>query len=274
MIYVFVNRGTLGLSGTARLALLAGVLLGTGRMSAAWAVPPLVAGDVPTADKGHLEVYLGGKYHENGGIEREIPFLELVYGVTGRQEITCEAPYVSVTMPGGQGARGVGDAVPGTKVVIVRETDEAPGIAASFEVKLANGNVSRGLGSGAVDYDALLRFQKSWGWFTGIWNLGYTIVGEHTLGGAQGPTRTVLHGAFAQMYDVAPRTRLLTEVYAENSEEPGGPTRTAGDVGFAYRVWPWLQVHGTIGRSLRSGDEGGPGLRAYAGVKLEFPLDN
>lgn len=74
-------------------------------------MPPLVAGDVPTADKGHVEWYLGSRYQKSGGIEREAPFSELVYGLSGRQEITFEIPYLFL-----DGEHGFGDAVVGTKL--------------------------------------------------------------------------------------------------------------------------------------------------------------
>src|SRR5437868_15324470 len=105
------------------------------------AVPPLVAGDVPTADKGHVELYAGMRYEDGaGGAERQVPSDELVYGVSNRQELTLELPYLSLTPSDGAPARGFGDATLGTKVLLLREAPRLPGVAASFEAKLDNGN--------------------------------------------------------------------------------------------------------------------------------------
>jgi hypothetical protein len=108
------------------------------------AVQPLVTGDVPTADKNHVEIYLGVRYQQTDGIERQLPFAEIVYGLTERQEITFEISHLSV-----DGQHGFGDAVLGTKYLILNETDQRPGIAGSFELKLDNGDASKGLGTGS-----------------------------------------------------------------------------------------------------------------------------
>ena len=47
-----------------------------------WAIPPLVSGDVPTADHGTYELFLGYVLKDDGVLtEEEIPFWELVYGL-------------------------------------------------------------------------------------------------------------------------------------------------------------------------------------------------
>jgi Putative MetA-pathway of phenol degradation len=219
------------------------------------AVPPLVAGDVPTADEHHVEVYVGARYQNTDSIERQLPFTEIVYGLTERQEITIEIPYLSV-----DGQHGFGDAVLGTKYLILRETDQRPGIAGSFELKLENGDPSRGLGTGALEYDLRLRAQKTFGWFTGLVNAGYTITDR----------RNVVFLAFAQEYRVSAKLALLSELYWRDSAESGEPNRFAGDVGFKYHLVRHLDVHAAVGKSLRSANHGGPVLRVYAGIKLDL----
>ena len=85
-----------------------------GRMDA---VPPLVSGDVPTADKGIFEWYVGTRYQSEGGsVNRQIPFTELVCGISDRQEITFEIPLLSQ-----QGEHGFGDITLGTKYMFLKE---------------------------------------------------------------------------------------------------------------------------------------------------------
>src|SRR6187551_742492 len=128
-----------------------------------FAPPPMVTGDVPTADKQSFEWYVGARYQESesGNPSRLLPFTELVYGLTERMELTFETAGLSVNHE-----YGLSDSVVGTKYVFLKEAERRSGIAGSFELKLPTGDESRGLGSGELDYDLRLRTQKTWGWFT------------------------------------------------------------------------------------------------------------
>ncbi len=232
----------------------------------AHAIPPLVTGDVPVADKAHIELYMGYRYQKTDSIERQTPFTEIVYGLSGTQEITFEIPYLSV-----DGSQGFGDAVAGTKYLFIEEKGDRPGVAGSFEVKLDNGNREKGLGTGALESELRLRAQKTKKWFTGIVNLGYTFVGEPEVNGSRVEKRNVLFSSFAQEYEISPTTKLLSEVYYKTSDEPDGPFRLAADIGFKKRISENFSVHSSIGKSLREANRGGPGLRLYAGFKYEFP---
>jgi hypothetical protein len=73
------------------------VLLLLTSASRLFAPPPMITGDVPTADKGRFELYAGLRYQENeaGVPARQLPFTELVYGISDRQELTFEIAYLS-----------------------------------------------------------------------------------------------------------------------------------------------------------------------------------
>src|SRR5437867_4048622 len=77
-----------------------------------FAPPPLVTGDVPTADMETFEWYVGARYQESGSgdPERLLPASELVYGLTERQELTFEIAGLSQDHE-----YGINDAVIGTK---------------------------------------------------------------------------------------------------------------------------------------------------------------
>ena len=230
------------------------------------AVPPLVSGDVPTADKGTFELYPRVRYQSEGGsVNRQFPIAEVVYGLTDRQEVTFEISFLSQ-----QGEHGFGDIVLGTKYNFVKETATRPGVSCTFELKLNNASASRGLGSGALDYDIRFPFQKTWGWFTALGNVGYTIVGEPKSGGVTQPRRNVWFASFVQQYRVSDKTRLLSEIYLETSDERGQPNRFAADVGFEREIAHNLTFQAAVGRSLREGARGGPDLRVYAGLHWVF----
>jgi len=247
--------------------LLATLLVVIGVAPHCFAPPPLVTGDVPTADKGLFEWYVGGRYQESesGSPARPLPFTELVYGISDRQELTFEIAGLSR-----EHHYGINDAVVGTKYVLLRETSQLPGIAGSFELKLPTGDESRGLGSGEFDYDLRLRGQKTWGWFTAIGNVGYTFVTDPDFGGVRQSAENVWLLTLGQEYQVAKRTKLLSELYFVSREEPGGANRLAANVGFKHKLRENLTVHAAVGKSVREANRGGPDLRVYAGFKWEF----
>jgi hypothetical protein len=232
-----------------------------------FAPPPLVTGDVPTADKGTFEWYLGALRDADGASKQELflPYSELVYGLSSRQEINFVVAGLHADHE-----YGVNDAVIGTKFVFLQETARRPGIAGSFELKLPTGNESRGLGSGEFDYNLLLRSQKTWGPFTAIVNGGYTFVTPPPSGGEPDMTENVWLLSFAQGWQLAKRTQLLSEIYFESRGERGEPDRVAANLGFSHELSENLVFHSAIGRSLRQDARGGPDLRAYAGIKWDF----
>jgi hypothetical protein len=230
------------------------------------AVPPLVSGDVPTADKESFELYVGVTYESDGDSRsRQFPADELVYGISDRQEITFEMPYLSQ-----DSQHGFGDVILGTKYMILKESKTLPGIAPTFEWKLRNASTQRGLGTGAYDYDLRVPIQKTWNRFTALANIGYTIIGEPHLNGVTEKRKNVWFASFAQEYEITKKTKLLSELYFETSDEPGKSNRLAADVGFEHKVREDFKLIGSIGKSLREGNKGGPELRVYVGFEWDF----
>lgn len=234
---------------------------------AARAAPPLLIGDAPTADRGQIELYAGAAWQKSGAGELALPGVELVIGVSGWQELTVEAPLLLV-----EGQRGLGDLVLGTKVRLVEEAAGRPGLAASLEWKLANGDRAAGLGSGAMEAELRLRVQKTWDRVTLIGNAGYTLVGEPEEAGVRLPRRnTGLLGLGAEVV-LREGVRLVGDAFWRSADVAGDPARVAGDLGLKLQVAPGLALHGAVGRSLRPDQLGGPALRLYGGLKWEFAL--
>ncbi len=230
------------------------------------APPPLVTGDVPTADKGTFEWYVGGLYQDSGSsISRAVPFTELVYGLTERWEVSAEAMGLSKS-----GEYGLGDMVLGTKYVVLPENEQRPGVALSFETALPTGDEDKGLGAGAPEYEVRFRAQKTFGWFTPIVNIGCIFVEEPTINGVTESRENAWRASFAQEWQVAKNTKLLSDIYGKTSDEPGGEDRFAAQIGFKHKLSEKLQLHGAIGKSLRKDEAGGPELRAYLGVRYNF----
>jgi hypothetical protein len=246
----------------ANCALLCAVMWAGSRRSEA--VPPLVSSDVPTVEKGEFELYLGVQYESNpGSITRSLPTMELNYGISDRQELTLQLPWLSES-----GQHGIGDLVLETKYVFLQETKTGPGIAGSFGLKVPTASSSRGLGTGAFDEELLLRIQKNWGWFTALGNAGYTFLGDPKNGENQ--RDGVWFVSLAQSYQVTAKTLLFTEFYAEANEEQGAPYRLAATFGFDQEIVKDFSMQASVGRTLRDTREGGPDLRVYVGFHWIF----
>jgi len=254
------NRSTLS-----QHASMLGTLLLLGSTVKSPAPPPLVTGDVPTADKGAFEWYVGLAYEDGGAIERALPHTELVYGLTTDWEFSIETDFLST-----QGNHGFGDVGLGTKYCLLTETDQRPGISVAAGVGLPTGNEDKGLGAGAADFSLEARMQKTFGFFTPMLNLGYVWQQEPTIGGVHQDRRDYLTAAFGQAWQLTEHAYLLSEIYGREKDEPGGEYEVAAQVGFKYEFSESFQVHGAVGRSLRNHAKGGPDLRVYLGCEISF----
>ena len=230
------------------------------------AIPPLVSGDVPTAPDGTYELFVGYVFRESEQITvSAVPFWELVYGLTKRQELTIEWPLIRLEGPD-RSTLGLSDVVLGTKVRFLGKPEKDTGWSASLEVKLPTGDTSRGLSSGKTDVNLRTRF----GWEIGseviYFNLGYTWIGEPE--GVQVDNVWFYSGVWD--HPVRKNLRLLVEIYGATSDDPDGPSLLAATIGTKWRVFPKQQFQFSIGRSLRSDAGGGPRLRLYLGWRWDF----
>ena len=230
------------------------------------AIPPLVSGDVSTAPRGTSEFYVGYVFRDNGEVEtQEVPFWELVYGLSERQEVTIEAPVVMRVDANGS-TSGLGDAVIGTKLRLHGRPADDAGLSVSLEIKLPTGDEDRGLGSGATDVDLRVRWGRQIRSEIVYVNLGHTWVGERD-GDFLNDT-----WFYATVWDhpLGRALRLLTEIYGSTADDPDAQNRLAASAGIKWKYRPAQQFQFSAGRSLRDGAEGGPRLRLYTGWRRDF----
>ena len=229
------------------------------------AAPPLVTGDVPTADKGRFEWNVGYQATKTSGTEQQWPASELIYGVTDRLEINAVTPFIA------NGAtHGVGDITLGTKAILVPESEGLPGIAGSYEIKLDNGDANKGIGTGGVEHEWRIRSQKSFSWFTPMVNVAYAVIPDVTIGGTRRERRNVWSANFAQEWKIAKKTALLSEVYWNTSDTKGEPGVLAWNAGVRHELKENLALQAAVGRTLREHGTGSPDLRLYFGVRWQF----
>lgn len=236
-----------------------------GSIIASPAPPPLITGDVPTADKGTVEWYLGFAYEDAGVIERALPHTELVYGLATNWEVSIETDFLSI-----QGEHGFGDVGLETKYCVLTENEVRPGVSFAAGVGLPTGDKDKGLGAGAAEFSLEGRLQKSFGFFTPMLNLGYDWQNEPKIGGVRQARRDYLTAAFGQAWQLTERAYLLTEIYGRGKDEPSGDYEIAAQIGFKYECSETFQIHSAVGRSLRDHAKGGPDLRVYVGCEISF----
>lgn len=125
--------------------------------------PPLITDDPGTVDKGHLEINSGiTAEHTISESLFEFPFIDINYGVSGRQHINFEVPLVSRYGNGTGKQKGIGKAGIGTKFRFVDQ--DKTGIAISthpaFSFVLSNQAVDKGVIDKGLEFFIPLEFQK------------------------------------------------------------------------------------------------------------------
>jgi hypothetical protein len=233
--------------------------------SALSAAPPLITGDVPTADPGTIEIYLGVRYQDTGSIHRQLPHVELVYGLTERWEISTDLNYLS-----SNGAHGFDDIAVGTKLMLAPDLATRPGLALSYEFKGDNGDAGQGLGSGGFEHDLRVRVQKSYGSHVLLLNVGRVLVLDATISGVRRSRQDIWRASVADEWALTKSTKALAEIYWRESDEPGGRHRLGWNAGFKHKLRDDFSVHAAVGGSFREGSVGGPHFRGYFGFKYEF----
>lgn len=238
--------------------------------ASAWAVPPLVVGDVEPAEPGQMELYLGQRTQTKANGDDKIKnHMELVYGIRPGQEISLDLPYITKESDG-LDSSGIGDIAIGTKIQYAKETARRPAMGASLEIKLANGSEEKGLGSGEVDYDLRWRAEKWFGKNDTILNIGHIFVGDPTEGGVKTNLPNVTYWALAVRRPVSDSLRLLAEVYGNTPEEYGGQDMVGFNVGFSYRDKSGRRWHAAWGQGLDGPSRQELRTRLYFGTKWTY----
>lgn len=137
-----------------------------------FAASPLVTDDFSTVDPGEYELVFGQ------GIEitkLEKQGTNYYFGIIRRGlfdniDLGIEVPY-STNPP-----VGIEDLILRAKYNLIKE-GENDGLSIRADIKLANADSSSGLGSGYLDYGAIVIYSKAFGDFRTHYNLGYTFVG-------------------------------------------------------------------------------------------------
>ena len=98
------------------------------------------------------------------------------------------------------------------------------------------------------------------------------MVQDVNVGGVRQPRQNVLLANFEQKWQVARKTKLLSEINWKTSDTAGEPEGLAWNVGFEQKLRDGLFLHGAVGSSFREHNQGDPDLRVYLGLEYDFDL--
>jgi len=141
--------------------------------SAAFAARPLVTDDYGTLDPGAYEFEAGYNLisPKAGGGDSQGLVCQLKRGFFPGFDLGLELPYNTSAVS------GLADAVLHAKLRL-KDFSEEEGVTARLDIKLTNGDVVTGLGSGFTDYGLLLILSKELAGIKSHINAGYTVVGD------------------------------------------------------------------------------------------------
>ncbi|MFA4905274.1 MAG: transporter [Candidatus Margulisiibacteriota bacterium] len=152
----------------------------TGFILSAWlmslpalAYRPFGTEDAGVAGRGVAQLELSWDYLKWRDQKRENVFLMVpIFGLTDRIELSAEIPYLFHNLPEGSDHQGGGD------INLVGKYQFKPDLALKGVAKMANGDVSYGLGSGDWDYSLIGVTTRILPAFALNAQLGYTWVGK------------------------------------------------------------------------------------------------
>src|SRR5581483_8997399 len=140
-----------------------------------WAGPPFETDDPEPTELHHWEIYLGTTAVQTpGDLTGAAPFLACSYGALAdtqlsfSHQLSFNASHAGTTV-------GYGDISLSLKYRFWHEEKGTPQAAVFPQINIPTGDVSKGLGSGQVQFFLPLWFQKSWGPWTSFGGGGYWI---------------------------------------------------------------------------------------------------
>jgi hypothetical protein len=185
---------------------------------------PTIANSAEFQKPGILQIEYGydGFYHSDQFRSQHSGPLVLQFAAHERVLFEYEMDsFISKKFPDGNRETDVGDARVGAQIVALKETENVPGIAFAYNVKLPLASSRRMLGTGKVDHRLVLLMSKKYGNLDVNFNGAYLNVGRQMglrerASGAQ--------GAINANYQFENNFGLIGELSAqsEDSEQPKG----------------------------------------------------
>jgi len=211
--------------------------------SPAWCGPPFVTDDPEPVDYKHFETYLASEQSGTIGGHTTTNLLEVNYGALPDLQLSFTLPYV-INSPAAQATQqGMGDIVLGAKYRFQQETADRPMMSVYPVVIAKNGNATKGLGNGGMQYFLPVWIQKSWdNWHTfgggGYWINRANGVGSHWYFG------------WALMNDVTEHLSLGGEAYHATDQRPLENSSNGFNLGGIYKFDAHNRILFSAGRAV------------------------
>ncbi len=220
---------------------------------AGFAYRPFATEDAGVAGKGVFQLESSLDYLDwRAGDAEFVLLLVPVYGVTRSLELSLETPYMIHRSGSGADHRGLGDATVVGKLLLLGGGDAHASVALKGAVKTASGDVSVGLGTGAVDYTLAAAFSNNVGGASSHAMLAYSVVGDE---GDQG-ARDVYSYGIATGTPLGKATHLVLEVAGNRHPDRGAKQDpVAALVGMTRSVTDWLTLDAASRIGLTSSAE-------------------
>ena len=117
----------------------------------AYAGRPLATDDAGVVDKGHFEMEAGLEYANQ--TDKEVGLsLVIKRGMLDNLDLGIEIPYTFIDFAEGATSDGFGDINLSAKLNLLKEQDNLPAMAVSFQLKTDSGNDDKSLGTGKREY--------------------------------------------------------------------------------------------------------------------------
>lgn len=229
----------------------------------AYAGRPLATDDAGVVDKGHFEMEAGLEYANQ--TDKEVGLsLVIKRGMLDNLDLGIEIPYTFIDFAEGATSDGFGDINLSAKLNLLKEQDNLPAMAVSFQLKTDSGNDDKSLGTGKREYAVNYIASKSIAESSLHVNLGYTLkddLPEQNL-------RDVITYGLAVEYPLADRLNLVGEISGENERRGNfDDNPLSGLIGLNYSLSEAMVCDLGCGFEI---SEASPDFKVTAGLTFSF----
>lgn len=234
----------------------------------AFAYRPFSTEDAGVAGKKVFQAEFGIDYLKWNGDKEFVFSVVPIYGVTENIELSLEIPYMIHKNKDSQ-TRGIGDINVVLKYNIFKynifkEKEIIPAITLKGVVKLDNGDLNKGLGSGDVDYSLFVVGTKNIKNLTFHGHIGYTWIGKNK----DNNLRDIFLYAIAIDYSFNEKINLVAELSGNAHPDKNATTNPLNaTIGLIYKLTDKIFLDGALRQGLTSST---PDLSTTLGLSITF----
>lgn len=228
---------------------------------------PLNTNEATLLEKGKFAIASGVEFLRQPNYDKELNWTtDLECGIYDNLELDVEIPYSYIDFKDNDRkcSNGLGDVKVWLGFNPIKENGTCPVMTAAFCIKTESGNWKDDLGTGGTDYQVVFLLSKTFGGFSTLLNLGYTVTGDSP----EKSYRDTFSYNIALKYVPVKNWTIVGEIYGQTNSDKDA----AGDLwdmlgGVIYNATDSLAIDFGIGAGLASAS---PDLRMTAGITYTF----